>query len=374
MKDLNESEIEYFEGISDKNHVEDQELPYNRRNVDNLKRLICASFVLMCCIPVFFCLYLMVKMNRLDARVDTLKKNLSVMTQVEQVAIRTESTEGISASDKELLDQGAAQELEKTPGESTSVLMGSSESQDASVEDITMSGTVTESGVAVSQPPTTESESVSVNTKYKVYLTFDDGPSIYTDEILDTLKANDVKATFFVVYNPDRSLWPMYQRIVEEGHTLAMHSYTHVYEDIYSNEAAFKDDVSSIHHFLYEQTGVDVKYYRFPGGSSNSVGDVDIQDLMGYLYESGITYYDWNALSEDALDPSLTSEELNDNVMGYVRANQSDSIVLLHDLENAPGTPEGLQQLIDTLKEEGYQLCPIDDNTIPVQHITYEGE
>ena len=254
------------------------------------------------------------------------------------------------------------------------MLMGSSESQDASAEDITMSSNISDSASTVNQPTTTESESVSVKSKYKVYLTFDDGPSIYTDEILDVLKANDVKATFFVVYNPDKTLWPMYQRIVDEGHTLAMHSYSHVYDEIYSSEEAFKDDVSSIQSFLYEQTGVQVKYYRFPGGSSNSVGDVDIQDLMGYLYGSGITYYDWNALSEDAVDPTLTPEELNDNVMGYVRANNEDSIVLLHDLENAPGTAEGLQQLIDTLQEEGYQICPIDDNTIPVQHITYEGE
>lgn len=374
MKDLKDMEIEYFEDFSEENNTDTQELPYNRRNVDNLKRLIGASFVLMCCIPVFFCLYLMVKMNRLDARVENLKENISVMNQVEQVAVKTESTEGISKQDKELLDQSAAEELEKTPGEATNVLMGSSESQDASAEDITMSSNISDSASTVNQPTTTESESVSVKSKYKVYLTFDDGPSIYTDEILDVLKANDVKATFFVVYNPDKTLWPMYQRIVDEGHTLAMHSYSHVYDKIYSSEEAFKDDVSSIQSFLYEQTGVQVKYYRFPGGSSNSVGDVDIQDLMGYLYESGITYYDWNALSEDAVDPTLTPEELNDNVMGYVRANNEDSIVLLHDLENAPGTAEGLQQLIDTLQEEGYQICPIDDNTIPVQHITYEGE
>lgn len=348
MRQYKETEIEYFEKIS----VIEEEKSYNRRNVDNIKRILVCSFILVCAVPVFFCLYLMVKMNKLDDRAKELEAQLSVRGQVQQLVQLTEATETLNNQDALLLDQGAAGNLEKDPGESTHVLMGSDDEA----------------------PPTTECETVSVKSKYKVYLTFDDGPSSNTDEILDVLKANDVKATFFVVYNSDKSLWPMYKRIVEEGHTLAMHSYTHVYEDIYDSELAFKEDVTLIHDFLYEQTGVDCKYYRFPGGSSNSVSDVDIQDLMGYLYDSGITYYDWNSLSEDSVDFSLSTEELNENVMNSVRANDCDSIVLLHDLSDNPNTAEGLQALIDTLKSEGYNICPIDDNTIPVQHVTYEAE
>ncbi len=355
-----ETQIEYFEENSSLNTQENEEITYNRRNVDNIKRFIVCSFIVVCSIPVFFCLYLMVKLNKLDDRASELENKLAAESQLEIYEDISEVTESLGNSDAYLLDKDAASDLEKDPGESTHVLMGS-DGEKPEIE-----GDITE------VPPTTESGSVSVNGKYKVYLTFDDGPSEHTDEILDVLKANDVKATFFVVYNPNKDLWPMYKRIVDEGHTLAMHSYTHVYEDIYYSELSFAEDVTLIHDFLYEQTGVDCKYYRFPGGSSNSVSNVDIQELIGYLYESGITYYDWNALSEDAVDLSLSPEELNENVMSSVRTNGKDTVVLLHDLKDNPNTAAGLQALIDTLKEEGYKLCPIDDSTIPVQHVTYE--
>ncbi len=355
-----ETPIEYLEENSSLNTQENEEIAYNRRNVDNIKKFIMCSFIVACTIPVFFCLYLMVKLNKLDDRADELENKLAVEGQLHIYGELSEATENISNNDAYLLDKDAASDLEKDPGESTHVLM------DSESEKVEVQGEITE------VPPTTESGSVSVNSKYKVYLTFDDGPSEHTDEILDVLKANDVKATFFVVYNPNKELWPMYKRIVDEGHTLAMHSYTHVYDEIYYSELSFAEDVTLIHDFLYEQTGVDCKYYRFPGGSSNSVSNVDIQKLIGYLYESGITYYDWNALSEDSVDLSLSPEELNENVMSSVRTNGADTIVLLHDLKDNPNTAAGLQELIDTLKEEGYQICPIDDNTIPVQHVTYE--
>ncbi len=363
-----ETQIEYFEEISSCETKENEEKSYNRRNVDNIKRMIVCAFVVLCALPVFFCLYLMVKLNNLDEREQELRMEISAQSQQQVYGELNQITESISSNDAYLLDKDAATNLEKEPGESTHVLMGSDDYGDLSSEQ----SSIYETGNIVEESPTTESGSVSKNSQYKVYLTFDDGPSVHTDEILDVLKANDVKATFFVVYNPDESLWPMYKRIVEEGHTLAMHSYTHVYDDIYYSKLSFAEDVTLIHDFLYQQTGVDCKYYRFPGGSSNSVSDVDIQELIGYLYESGITYYDWNALSEDSVDLSLSPEELNENVMSSVRANKSDTIVLLHDLKDNPNTAAGLQQLIDTIKEEGYQLCPIDDNTIPVQHVTYE--
>lgn len=375
MRRIDESEIEYFEENSVISSVEEKN-SYNRRNVDNIKRIIICSFIVVCAIPVFFCLYLMVKLNSLDERARELEAQISVKNEMQAIAQVTESANRLSEKDALILDQGAVSDLDKDPGESTQVLMEGDEYAEGAVEDISVAPNSLEGSNTgkYDAPPTTESESVSVKSKYKVYLTFDDGPSEHTDEILDVLKANDVKATFFVVYNPDKSLWPMYKRIVDEGHTLAMHSYTHVYEDIYESRMSFEEDVTLIHDFLYEQTGVDCKYYRFPGGSSNSVSDVDIQELIGYLYEGGITYYDWNSLSEDSVDLSLTPEELNENVMSSVRSNTEDSIVLLHDLTDNPNTAEGLQELIDSLREEGYQICPIDDNTIPVQHVTYENQ
>ena len=99
-----------------------------------------------------------------------------------------------------------------------------------------------------------------------------------------------------------------------------------------------------------------------------------IQDLIGYLHDEGIVYYDWNSLSGDAVDASLTPSELNDNILGYVHANAGDSVILMHDLQNNHATIEALPALIQTLKDEGYEICPIDDSTKPVQHVEYKGD
>lgn len=205
----------------------------------------------------------------------------------------------------------------------------------------------------------------------RVYLTFDDGPSIYTGQILDILAANDVKATFFVIAREDESYWPYYSRILKEGHTLGMHSYTHDYNQVYASLDSFEADVSSLSQFLYDRTGVYPTIYRFPGGSSNTVCHVPMQECIAYLNEQGITYYDWNALNGDAVTNELSADKLIDNIMTSVRQNNT-SIVLMHDMQSRHTTVESLQGLIDTLKEEGYEILPIDEDTPLIQHVPYD--
>lgn len=205
----------------------------------------------------------------------------------------------------------------------------------------------------------------------RVYLTFDDGPSIYTDEILDILSANDVKATFFVIAREDEKYWDSYTRILEEGHTLGMHSYTHDYDQIYSSLEGFETDVSQLSQFLYERTGEIPTIYRFPGGSSNSVSAVPIEECVAYLNEQGITYYDWNALNGDAVSSELSPDTLIQNIMKSVRQNRT-SIILMHDIPSRHTTVESLQGLIDTLKAEGYEILPIDENAPLIQFVPYD--
>ena len=90
----------------------------------------------------------------------------------------------------------------------------------------------------------------------KVYLTFDDGPSGNTSRILDILAEYDVKATFFVVGKEEEQYQELYKRIVDEGHTLGMHSYSHKYDEIYQSVDSFAQDMSKLQEFLYETTGV----------------------------------------------------------------------------------------------------------------------
>lgn len=207
--------------------------------------------------------------------------------------------------------------------------------------------------------------------KKRVYLTFDDGPSIYTGQILDILAANDVKATFFVIAREDEAYWDYYNRILDEGHVLGMHSYTHNYSQVYASLESFENDVDQLSEFLYERTGEYPTIYRFPGGSSNSVSQVPMEECIAYLNEKGITYYDWNALNGDAVTNELSTDKLIENIMTSVRQNNT-SIVLMHDIPSRHNTVESLQKLIDILKEEGYEILPIDENTPLIQHVSYD--
>lgn len=203
----------------------------------------------------------------------------------------------------------------------------------------------------------------------KVYLTFDDGPSSNTDQILDILKDYDVKATFFVVGKTDERSVKAYQRIVEEGHTLAMHSYSHKYHEIYESKEAFARDLNSLQEYLYETTGVWPRIYRFPGGSSNTVSKVDMQELIEYLTDIGITYFDWNVASGDAVSRTLPAETIVNNCLSGIE-KQKESVILMHDASNKGTTIEALPQIIEAIQEQGdAELLPITDETVPVQHI-----
>lgn len=203
----------------------------------------------------------------------------------------------------------------------------------------------------------------------KVYLTFDDGPSNNTDQILDILKDYDVKATFFVVGKTDERSVKAYQRIVEEGHTLAMHSYSHRYDEIYESKEAFARDLNSLQEYLYETTGVWPRIYRFPGGSSNTVSKVDMQELIEYLTDIGITYFDWNVASGDAVSRTLPAETIVNNCLSGIE-KQKESVILMHDASNKGTTIEALPQIIEAIQEQGdAELLPITDETVPVQHI-----
>ena len=110
------------------------------------------------------------------------------------------------------------------------------------------------------------SEEMQLNfSKYKVvYLTFDDGPTpINTPKILEILKKNNVKGTFFVIgQNPD-----MYKTITDSGNLVALHTYSHVYGEIYKSEDTFFKDLYKIRDLVKEKTGIDSKITRLPGGS-----------------------------------------------------------------------------------------------------------
>lgn len=208
----------------------------------------------------------------------------------------------------------------------------------------------------------------------KVYLTFDDGPSIYTTQILDILDTYGVKATFFVTGQQALSHPEWYQEIVGRGHTIGMHSYSHIYSDIYESMEKFETDLTNIHDYIQVTTGVDCKYYRFPGGSSNTVSSINIMDLCKLLRDKGISYYDWNISSQDASSPSLRSTEIEANVISGI-GKYDNCMVLMHDAPDKYSTVQALPSIIESiLSMEKTVIVPIDSKTTPIQHLTIKEE
>ncbi|MBE5900605.1 MAG: polysaccharide deacetylase [Lachnospiraceae bacterium] len=205
----------------------------------------------------------------------------------------------------------------------------------------------------------------------KVYLTFDDGPSENTEQILDVLKEYNVKATFFVVGRTDEHSLAMYKRIVDEGHTIALHTYSHKYSRIYASLKNFKKDLKKISDLVYDTTGVRTKYMRFPGGSSNQVSSISMKKFIKLVTKEGYTYFDWNVVCGDATSIQYTPDELRENVISGVSKHQN-SVVLMHDAPNKTSTVEALPKMIEQLQAQEYQLLPIDENTKIIQHVSVE--
>lgn len=204
---------------------------------------------------------------------------------------------------------------------------------------------------------------------HKVYLTFDDGPSENTEMILDILAEYHVKATFFVTGKEDEESQAIYRRIADEGHTLGMHSYSNKYSVIYQSKQAFQTDYQKLKDYLYEITGEEVKYYRFPGGSSNQISNVSMSSLIEFLNEQGIVYYDWNVSGGDAASTAYTADEIVENVTQDV-VKYKTSVVLLHDSADKSTTVEAIKPLIEALQQMDVEILPIDEDTQVIQYVT----
>lgn len=202
---------------------------------------------------------------------------------------------------------------------------------------------------------------------HKVYLTFDSGPDEETGAILDALAAAGVKATFFVAGNEDPAMQDVYKRIVTDGHTLGMHSYSDQYSTIYASKEAFTSDLQKIRELLKNLTGAESVYYRFPGGSSNRISNTDMRDFIRVLNESKIRYFDWNVSAGDS-SADATPESIVDQVTAGV-SKYKTSIVLLHDGAGQNQTAEAIGPLVDALRSMNAEILPIDDNTKVIQYI-----
>lgn len=197
-----------------------------------------------------------------------------------------------------------------------------------------------------------------------IYLTFDDGPSPYTGKLLDILAKYDVKATFFVV---DKGYEGTLRRIYQEGHSIAIHSATHNYREIYASEEAFFNDLYTMQRIIQESTGYTTTLMRFPGGSSNSVSKFNpgiMTRLTQLVQEKGFQYFDWNVDSQDA-GGATTADEVFNNVVNGVSGRRV-SVVLQHDI--CGFSVDAVERIIQWGLANGYTFLPLTEGSPGCHH------
>ena len=200
----------------------------------------------------------------------------------------------------------------------------------------------------------------------EIYLTFDDGPSEdTTGYILDVLKEEGVKATFFVTCNgPDYLIKRMY----DEGHTVALHTASHNYSYVYSSVNNYFNDLEKVRNRVKNITGYDSKIIRFPGGSSNTISRSYQYGIMSQLtnmvIEKGYRYYDWNVDADDA-GHAYSSSQVYNNVVNHLSYNRAN-MVLMHDIKYQ--TKDAIRDIIRYGKNNGYTFKKIENDTYMIRH------
>ncbi len=192
----------------------------------------------------------------------------------------------------------------------------------------------------------------------RAFLTFDDGPSSITNTILDILKQENVKATFFVLGNRVEKNPEAVKRMYDEGHYIANHGYTHVYENIYASPETVLDEYNKCNDAVKNAIGVqeyNSHLFRFPGGLvGGKYADIKNQ-ANELLKQNNIMHIDWNALNGDAETNNL-SIDFEMCRLQETTQNKNSVVVLMHDAPLKKVTAEALPQIITYLRDQGYEF------------------
>lgn len=198
-----------------------------------------------------------------------------------------------------------------------------------------------------------------------VYLTYDDGPSELTPELLDILDAQGVKATFFVMAQgkstEDCKKWM--KMIADRGHAIGVHTYSHQYQNIYASPQAFLEDFKKMRDLVYEATGQEITMFRFAGGSVNSYNQNTCKAIIDEMTRRGYTYYDWNV---DCGDSNVKNKAIDlYHITINAIKNYDKSIVLLHNSKSKSNTVAQTAAIIQEAKKSGYRFDVLDPSVKP---------
>lgn len=308
------------------------------KRVNYLKKIIIGSVVFLIVLPTVLCIVLFVQLSSLKKSISSVV-NQNIAYEEEICTLKTQAIE--NQMEVERLSSELQEKISELNEQKESIENLDSESEESAVQDI--------------RPG-------------KVYLTFDDGPSGHTQDILDILDEYGVKGNFFVCHTKNEEYQKFYKMIIDKGHMLGIHSYSHVYDEIYSSEEAFSEDVSAIRDFVYEVTdGYIATNYRFPGGSANLGSKLSLSFCVDYLKDHGMRYFDWNISSQDATNPMQEADVIfNNSTEGSDKFDEV--VILMHDLGNKDTTVEALPRIIEYYKNIGSEFSILDENTIITQY------
>lgn len=206
---------------------------------------------------------------------------------------------------------------------------------------------------------------IEANRDKVVYLTFDDGPGRYTEELLDILKKYNVKATFFVT-NQFKSYVPLIKREYEEGHTIAVHTLTHKWS-VYDSVETYIKDFNDMNNIIEEYTGSKTNLFRFPGGSSNTISKGHskgvVSAIANEMTKRGYVYFDWNVDSCDAA--GAKSNQIYKNVTTGIE-KKNESVVLMHDIKR--NTIDVIEDIIVYGLNNGFTFDTLNVSSPTVHH------
>ena len=183
-----------------------------------------------------------------------------------------------------------------------------------------------------------------------IYLTFDNGYEAgYTSKILDTLKENDVKATFFITAHYLNTASELVERMIKEGHIVANHTVNHKSMPELTEEE-IKEEVMKLHQAVYEKFGYEMKYIRPPKGEFSEKSIVTTNNL-GYRHVMwSFAYVDWEEKKQPDLEKA--KKTILDNL-------HNGEIMLLHG--NSKTNCEILNTIIKEIKAQGYEIKSLDE-------------
>ncbi|HBF6733685.1 TPA: polysaccharide deacetylase [Clostridioides difficile] len=225
-------------------------------------------------------------------------------------------------------------------------------SRNAKLSSSTITDIVSNTSIEVSKGPSKSSGKIA-------YITIDDGPSKFTDQMIKTLNKHNVKATFFMIDGNMKEYPQQVKNIIKNGNTAGFHSVSHDIHKLYVTSTSAKEEFDTNDQTFYKITGKHSKVIRIPYGSKPYTPQASYQALV----DAGYKIWDWDLDTEDWRS---NSSQIVQNVKNHIKNRKDEDkdqlVVLMHEKKQSA---EALDSVLKFLSDEGYEFAPVDQNQIP---------